>query len=335
MNCEQVARDELIEKYLNGQLETALERDFQVHILDCPECLALLETCEDIRDDLAERTPVVGWTPKKRIWNLGSARFPWRIAALAGLASLAAVIVVVGVRTGVIPWHGGHGTDISKGSTKQPTTGPGGGQGAFPEIAALSSAEQPGVWKAINSRNISYPPDLAELRGRQATLLGESPEGVKFRVLEPIGEVVMEPRPLLHWHPLTGAVSYSVAIFDSKANPVQTSPLLHLTQWKPARPLQRGQVYQWQVTAVMSDGKRVIAPSFPNPRAKFRVIDQAKADELEQFRQAHPDAHLVLGILYTEGGLLKDGERELVGIPANNRDFELAQQLLRSIRELR
>jgi len=333
MNCEQVARDELVEKYLNGQLEPAVEHDFQVHILECRECVALLETYEDIRDDLAPQAAAIEQKSEKPFWSLGGLVVPRRTAALAGLACLVVVVVAVGVRTGWIPGRGEHGTDLSKGGTEQPTSG--GLAAAFPEIAALPSSEQPEVWKAINSRNISYPSDLVELRGKQATLLGESPEGASFRVLEPVGEVVIDQRPLLRWQPLAGAVRYSLAIFDANANPVQTSSPLHLTQWKPPHPLQCGQVYQWQVTAEMSDGKRVIAPSFPSPKAKFRVIDQAKADELEQFRQAHPESHLVLGILYSEAGLLKDGQRELGDIPANSRDFALAQQLLRSIRESR
>ena len=333
MDCEQIARDELVEKYLQGRLEPALESDFQVHVLECPECLALLETCEDIRDDLAPRAAAIEQKSEKPFWSLGGLVVPRRTAALAGLACLAVVVVAVGVRTGWIPGRGGHGTDISKGGTVQPASG--GLAAAFPEIAALSPAEQPAVWKVINSHNISYPSDLSDLRGKPGTLLGESPEGASFRVLEPVGEVVIDPRPLFHWEPLTGAVTYSVVIFNTSPNPVQTSTPLHLTQWKPPHPLQHGQVYQWQVTAVMSDGKSVIAPSFPSPKAKFRVIDQAKADELEQFRLAHPEAHLVLGILYTEAGLLKNGERELGDIPENSRDFELARHLLRSIRELR
>ncbi len=53
------------------------------------------------------------------------------------------------------------------------------------------------------------------------------------------------------------------------------------------------------------------------------------------FRQAYPESHLVLGILYAEAGLLKDAERELDDIRENNHDFELAQSLLRNVRELR
>jgi hypothetical protein len=150
-----------------------------------------------------------------------------------------------------------------------------------------------------------------------------------------VGEVVLEAHPIFLWQPLAGAVSYSVVIFDTNANQIQTSPATHSTSWKPAHPLQRGKVYQWQVRAVMGDGKPVVAPSFPKPEAKFRVLDQAKVDELRQFRQAHPESHLVLGILFAESGLLKDARSELGEIQQSDRNFELAQNLLRSVRELR
>lgn len=336
MDCEQVAREELVEKHLHGQLEPALDLDFQAHILECRKCLALLETCEDIRDDLAPQAAAIRQKPERPFWSLGGFLVSPRVAALAGLACLAVVIVAVGVRTGVIPGLGGRENDISKNGTKQAVTGSDNGQTAtFPEIAALSPAEQPAVRKAIASRALSYPPDLADLRGKQATLLAESPEDVSFRVLEPAGEVVSDPRPLFRWQPLAGALSYSVAILDTKGNRLQTSPTLGLTQWKAAHPLQRGRVYQWKVIATTKDGQSVIAPSFPRPKAKFRVIDQAKADELERFRQAHPEAHLVLGILYAEAGLLKNAEQELEGVPRNSRDFELASDLSRGVRALR
>ena len=329
MDCEQVARDELVEKYLSGQLEPTLQRDLQVHILECPECLALLETCEDIRDDLAPRAAAIRQKSEKRSWSLGPLLLSWRSAALAGLACVVVVAAVLGVRTGWISGHGMHNADGTV------VTSEGGKPATFLEISALSPAEQSAVRRTISDHNISYPPELSDLRGKPGTLLGESPGNEAFRVLEPLGEVVIEPRPLFRWQPIGGAVSYSVVIIDTKTKKMQSSPVGNLTQWQPAHPLQHGEVYEWQVTAVMSDGKSVIAPAFPNPKAKFRVIDQTRADELERFRQTHPEAHLVLGIVYAEAGILKDAEQEFSEVPENSRDFELAQNFLRNVRKLR
>src|SRR5260370_38057765 len=125
MDCEQIAGDELVEKYLQGRLEPALESDFQVHVLECPECLALLETCEDIRDDLAPQAAAIEQKSEKPFWSLGGLVVPRRTAALAGLACLAVMVFAVGVRTGWIPGRGGHRAHIFHGGPGQPPRGGG------------------------------------------------------------------------------------------------------------------------------------------------------------------------------------------------------------------
>jgi hypothetical protein len=337
MDCEQVEREELVEKYLSGRLEPPLERDLQVHLLECRECLALLETCEAARDELAAQAAELpanqarGSRPGWQAWFV-----PWRVAAFTGLGIAVIVTAVIAVRTRVISRRTPQVQNGGTAFTGSTTTG--GTEANFPELAALSSTEQAAVSQAIGGRMISYPADLGALRGKTGTLLGSStsssPEA-RFQVLEPLGEVVIDASPVFRWQTLAGAGSYSVDVFDSNTNPVQSGSPRRAPQWKPPRPLKRGQTYEWQVTAAMRDGKSVIAPSFPQPKAKFRVLDEAKANELEQFRQAHPDSHLILGILYAQAGVLKTGERELAQVPANSRDFDLAQHLLHSLRESR
>jgi anti-sigma factor RsiW len=202
-------------------------------------------------------------------------------------------------------------------------------------IKALPPDEQRAVLETFSRRKIKPPDILAELQGHPETLLGKSPQRARFEVLEPLADVVLDVRPVFRWQPLAGATTYSVAIFDTNLNPVQSSPPLRGTQWKPTRPLKRGQLYQWQTKAVMIDGQSTTSPSPPSPGAKFRVLDQAKAEEFEQFRKAYPDGHLVLGILYAQAGLLEDAESELWRICQGCPDYELARQLLRSLREKR
>jgi Tfp pilus assembly protein PilF len=91
----------------------------------------------------------------------------------------------------------------------------------------------------------------------------------------------------------------------------------------------------WQVTASLSDGKSVSSPSPPSPEAKFRVLDQKKADELSHFQAAHSESHLALGILYAQAGILEQGEHELTQVKESDPDYRLAQNLLKSIEEIR
>ncbi len=60
MNCQRVSDDELVERYLNGQLDPAVQDDLEVHILECPECLSRAEALSAIRANLAPRARKIG-----------------------------------------------------------------------------------------------------------------------------------------------------------------------------------------------------------------------------------------------------------------------------------
>ena len=55
MECQELHRSELAEKYFNGQLDPATRDDFEVHILECPQCLQDVEAVLALREQLADR----------------------------------------------------------------------------------------------------------------------------------------------------------------------------------------------------------------------------------------------------------------------------------------
>src|SRR5262249_35165077 len=87
MNCQQVADDELVERYLNGQLEAALQDDLEVHMLECPGCLERAEALRLARAGLAERAHEIRRLPARRALHL----------RLAWLGVAAALVAVCGV----------------------------------------------------------------------------------------------------------------------------------------------------------------------------------------------------------------------------------------------
>lgn len=331
MNCQQITEGEVVEKYLTGQLEPSERDDFEVHILECRKCLVLLETCEAARSDLAARADTIRQMPAEPVPAL---KWGWfttpRIASLAGLAAVLVVGVFVVARKGVIPVHPSGPNQVQSPVGGSPASS---NLAEFPEVAALSSDERQKIAAAVKNRRITYPPDIAELAGTRGVLRSESTQSDRFAVLYPVGEVVADPRPLFRWQALPGAAKYSVAVYDAKLNLLEKSPALRGTQWQANRPLSPGQIFRWQVTATASDGKSVIAPGPSNPEAKFRVLEPSKADFLEGFRKAHPEAHVVLGILAAEAGLLEMSENELKQVTNGSRDYELAQRLLQSLGE--
>jgi anti-sigma factor RsiW len=54
MECQDLHRHELAEKYLNGSLDPAMQDEFEVHILDCANCLRYVEALQVLRQELAQ-----------------------------------------------------------------------------------------------------------------------------------------------------------------------------------------------------------------------------------------------------------------------------------------
>lgn len=85
----------------------------------------------------------------------------------------------------------------------------------------------------------------------------------------------------------------------------------------------------------IKDGQEFKAPRPPAPQARFRILDQAKANELAKARRAYPSSHLTLGLLYAQAGLLKEAEQELRVLQKANPDSEIARSLLNQVLALR
>jgi hypothetical protein len=323
---------EQLEAYLDRRSSRAKRELVRKHVEACRIC------ADELRDLEAFKTGMAG-SGGMRGWNLRA----W-CGALA-LATAAAIILVVSQKEmGLGPplASSSQNTKPGESASGEQTLIAGSGSHMY-ESDMLSLEEQRAVNEAFSQQKISFPKVLAELQGKQQTLLGESQKGPRFEVLAPLAEVVLDVRPVFRWQPVTGARSYSVAIFDAKLNSVQSSASMQATEWTPDRPLKRGQLYEWQVTAKLGGGKSVSAPSPPSPEAKFRVVDQKNADELAHFQEANAESHIVLGILYAQAGLLEQGERELEQVPKsdpklgliNDPKYGLAQNLLKSIRQIR
>jgi hypothetical protein len=313
---------EQLEAYVDGKMSEADRELAQTHLESCPTCSADVRDLQTFKAELAgpKDQSKGGW------WSAFVAM--WLTRRRVAFAVTMAAVIVLAVELGKRQMGPPHGIPSSgtANSTRTET---------LLAIKTMSPEEQAAVLEAISQQNIKTPVVLVGLRGPKETLLSESHEGARFEVLQPLGEVVLDARPLFRWQPLAGAISYSVAIFDPHLNPVQSSPALGTTQWSAAKPLPRGQTYLWQVTAKLSNGQMVSSPRPPNPEARFRVLDQTKADELSQFQAAHPEAHLALGILYAEAGMLEQAGHELGQLAKSDPDYDLAQKLLKSIQEIR
>jgi hypothetical protein len=204
-------------------------------------------------------------------------------------------------------------------------------QGEVEGLEALSLFSRQAVKRALASGRVETPAALAELNVRSGNLMGGS-EGVEtFAVLEPVGTIVRHSRPRLSWQTLPGASRYTVTVLNSNLQVVATSPPLSTTAWTVSRPLERGGVYTWEVSA-LKEGNEIGAPAAPAPEARFKVLEKAKEDELKRAEQTSPRSHLLRGVLYAQAGLLIDAERELRALVNINPQSPLARKLLQSVR---
>jgi hypothetical protein len=145
---------------------------------------------------------------------------------------------------------------------------------------------------------------------------------------------MLSDRPTFRWSQLDGASGYVVEVYDEKFNLAAASPQLTGNSWTLTQPLKRGGVYSWQVKAI-KDGQEFRSPRPPAPQAKFRILDQAKVNELAQARREYASSHLTLGLLYSEAGLLDEAEKEFRALQKSNPDSELVRRLLSQVQKLR
>lgn len=195
----------------------------------------------------------------------------------------------------------------------------------------LSLEQEQKIKNALTTQNLNVDFEGRALKSRTGILMGKPETGVTFALSNPVGEIVQSDRPRFRWLALKEAESYVVSIFDANFNKIASSQATPKTEWTPDVPLKRGLIYQWQVTAI-KDGQEIKSSSIPAPAAKFKILDAAKLNEIEQAKKKNGNSNLLLGILYADAGLLNEAEREFQILLKRNPKSVLARKLLQKVR---
>jgi hypothetical protein len=207
-------------------------------------------------------------------------------------------------------------------------------RGRLEGLGNLSPAEQEAVRSALLTGRAQASAELNGLGARaDGTLMG-TPGSPSFNLQSPVGVVSRTETPTFRWNALEGATRYTVNVFDSGFNKVMTSGAVSRTEWTAPRPLARGAVYSWQVTALV-EGKEIQSPVPPAPEARFRVLGRTQEDGLTRAEKLYAGSHLTLGVLYSRAGLLDEAEREFRALLAANPDSQAAKKLLANIQALK
>jgi hypothetical protein len=207
--------------------------------------------------------------------------------------------------------------------------------GRLSGVDHLPPAYQQMVKSALTNQELEKSPLLAGLTPTSITPRGgEDDRGARFSLIGPIRTLTLSDQPVFRWSRLKGAASYVVEIYDEEFDMVAASPRIVGQRWRTQQPLKRGSVYYWQVKAI-KDGRELVSPRPPAPQAKFRILDEAKANDLEQARQDYASSHLLLGLLYAQAGLLDEAEEEFRALQKANSKSTIADRLLQQVRSHR
>ncbi len=201
-------------------------------------------------------------------------------------------------------------------------------QGNLAGLQAAPNVERL-VKEALRSGRVKTDTAWVGAGGKPGVLMGD-PASPEFRLLSPINLVLKTDRPSFHWKGLEGVATFQVTIFDEALNKVAESQSLTTTEWTVTRPLARGQTFVWQVRA-SANQREIVAPAAGSSRARFKVLEQAKDEEIARARKTFANSHLLMGILYADAGLLDDAEREFRALRNANPQSPVARSLLQSI----
>jgi anti-sigma factor RsiW len=209
------------------------------------------------------------------------------------------------------------------------------GDGKLSGVDRLPPGYQQMIRNALSSQRLEKSPLLAGLVRPDSLLRkGGDNRGARFSVIAPVGIVMLSDRPTFRWSPLEGATGYVVEIYDTKLRQIITSPQLADTSWTATQSLKRGGIYSWQVTAIKS-GEEIISPRPPAPLAKFRILDDASANELVQARRAYASSHLTMALVYSKAGLLEEAEQEFRELRKANPNSTISRRLLADLEAMR
>ena len=341
---------------LTGYLDvTLVGEEMQVvtdHLTRCERCALAIDDLRAFRNHVAptldrEYYPAAVPTPNQSWWRRLAAFMPHSFLRSPALTFGAAVLLVAG--SGWLIWH----TPQKEGAKQEiVATTP---SSTHAVIADLNDGEgrlmldQAGklfgadylppdyrglVKETLTGQRLQKSPLLEGLSRPATSLMGSDKEDGEFSVIEPQGKVLIDGRPTFRWSQLDGATDYVVEVYDEGFNLVATSAKLTANSWTASQPLRRGVIYSWQVRAT-KDGKEFTAPRPPAPQAQFRILDQAKANELVEARRSYASSHLILGLLYAQSGLLDEAEQELRALQKANPTSSLVTQLLANLQAMR
>jgi hypothetical protein len=186
----------------------------------------------------------------------------------------------------------------------------------------------PEIQQVLTEQQLIFPADLNQLKNSANKATAEQTD---FALIEPVGKFVQTEFPRFRWREFAEAESYTVSLYDTNSNKIAESPPLRETFWQMDKPLTRGKIYLWRVTA-MRDGQEIKPLSKAAPEARFKILDAENVSVLTEAKRKYADSPLMIGILYARTGLLEEAEREFQKELNRNPQSTTARKFLEDVR---
>jgi hypothetical protein len=208
-----------------------------------------------------------------------------------------------------------------------------GADGKLSGLETLPAAYQELVREVLTSQRLRFVPAKLPNDGQPGVRLGPG-EGESFKLLEPVGRLLVSDRPTVKWEPVPGAEGYTIFIRGLGSDfQIESEPTAQ-AQWTPTTPLPRGHTYSWAVEAV-KEGRRLRAPAPEASAALFKILEESKNEELARAKRASGGSHLVMAALYSRHGLTTEAGVELQALRAENPRSQLVSKLIERLRSAR
>ncbi|MFP5262415.1 MAG: hypothetical protein ACLGJB_10975 [Blastocatellia bacterium] len=203
-------------------------------------------------------------------------------------------------------------------------------EGNLRGLGPIDEGYNQAVKQVLETGRAPLPAAIAQLRSSPETMMTGNTDGPGFRLLSPVGVVVLTTKPRFQWAEFSDAREYEVSVSEASGEVLERAKVPG-TEWRPAAALARGRVYQWQVRAMTKDGREVKSPPVGQADAKFSVLDRDKFNEVERARKAYPGSHLVLGTVYAKAGLINEARREFRALVEANPESRISRRILISL----
>jgi len=233
-------------------------------------------------------------------------------------------------------------------------------------LDGLRLADARAIAVALKKGAIEVPAPVLELGRGGAAPAGAEATGPVPRF--PAGQMIRGVRPTFAWDAVEGATGYTITVSDESGTVFLRGGPTRAVKWTTPRPLRRGALYTWTVTATLA-AEPVAAPdaetpaaaangaategaggdaapargastaaglaargaTIVSPRARFRVLDQESATGLDRALRAGEGSHLAAGVFMARAGVLDEALGELRLLAEANPQSPLAQSLLASV----